>query len=107
MKDHKAILHNELKKVQAQITALEMATDAEPNYGLGEGDPGITRREVDRALLERLRERSETLKRAISQHDQGTYGVCAQCGNPIHPDRLAVLPDTKVCIRCAKISQPT
>jgi RNA polymerase-binding transcription factor DksA len=30
------------------------------------------------------------------------YGVCEECGKAIHPDRLAVLPDTRRCIRCAR-----
>jgi RNA polymerase-binding transcription factor DksA len=30
------------------------------------------------------------------------YGVCEECGKTIHPDRLAVLPDTTRCIRCAR-----
>ena len=25
---------------------------------------------------------------------------CVACGNTIHPERLAILPDTKVCVSC-------
>jgi RNA polymerase-binding transcription factor DksA len=57
---------------------------------------------MDQALLEQLKERAETLKQAISEDGEGTYGICEKCGNPIHPDRLAVLPDTKICIKCAR-----
>jgi hypothetical protein len=38
----------------------------------------------------------------LSRLSQGTYGICAQCGRPIHPDRLAILPDTRLCIHCAQ-----
>ncbi|MFL7792285.1 MAG: TraR/DksA C4-type zinc finger protein [Anaerolineae bacterium] len=34
--------------------------------------------------------------------DKGTYGICERCGKPIHPDRLAVLPETRLCIECAR-----
>lgn len=104
MSNHKSILEKELKEVESQIAALEDATDNKPDYGLGEGDPAITRWEMDQALLERLRERAETLRRAISGGEQSRYGICEKCGNPIHPDRLAVLPDTTICINCARAS---
>lgn len=102
MKNQTKILQRELDKVQNQIDILQRAVHVEPDYGLGEGDPAITRREVDRALLKRLSERAETLKRAISGIGRGTYGICRQCGDLIHPDRLAVLPDTRLCVHCAK-----
>jgi DnaK suppressor protein len=105
MQDERQVLREELAKIHDQIDRLETALEEKPDYGLGEGDPAITRWELDRALLEQLRERRESIKRALSRSDQGTYGVCAECGDEIHPDRLAVLPDTKLCIRCARADE--
>ena len=102
MKDHATILQRELEQVQRQIAALEKATDIKPDYGLGEGDPAITRWEMDKALLVQLREKKETLNHTMTETGDGGYGICENCGNPIHPDRLAVLPDTTVCITCAR-----
>mgnify|MGYP006296383495 CR=1 FL=1 len=102
MKEQVKILQSELEKVQEEIAVLQKAVDYEPDYGLGQGDPAVTRREVDRALLERLNRRVEKLAGAIVEIDEGKYGICEQCGNQIHPDRLAVLPDTKICARCAR-----
>jgi RNA polymerase-binding transcription factor DksA len=98
-------LRQELEKVQRQIAALERSIDFEPDFGLGEGDPTITRREVDRALLERLKIRAESLGRAIAGVGKGTHGICNRCGSTIHPDRLAILPGTRVCARCAQVDQ--
>lgn len=106
MKEHTIILQRELEEVQRQIAALERATESKPDYGLGEGDPAITRWEMDAALLERLRERRNDLTRTLSGASGAIYGICERCGNPIHPDRLAVLPDTKTCIECARLAQP-
>jgi DnaK suppressor protein len=102
IKDHATILQGELDKVRRQIAALEKATDIKPDYGLGEGDPAITRWEMDKALLVQLRQKQETLKHAMTETGDGGYGTCENCGNPIHPDRLAVLPDTTMCITCAR-----
>ena len=106
MQDERQVLKEELTKTQDQIAKMETALEEKPDYGLGRGDPAITRWELNRALLERLRGRMESLERALSRSDQGIYGVCAQCGQEVHPDRLAVLPSAKLCIRCARTGEP-
>jgi DnaK suppressor protein len=105
MQDERQVLEEERSKIQDQIARLEAALEEKPDYGLGEGDPAITRWELNQALLEQLRERKEGIERALMRSEQGTYGVCAQCGKDIHPDRLAVLPDTRLCIRCARAGE--
>ena len=105
MEDHSAILQNELTEVQKQIAALERATNVKPDYGLGEGDPAITRWEMDKVLLQQLRERVETLEHALEEIGAGAYGVCERCGNAINPQRLAILPEATLCIDCARSQQ--
>jgi len=102
MGDGKAALKTELDSIRVQISSLQSALGEQPDYGLGEGDPAITRQELDRALLEQLEERAADIENALSAADAGGYGRCEECGQPIHPDRLAVLPDTRLCIRCAR-----
>jgi RNA polymerase-binding transcription factor DksA len=102
MKDRTNMLQQELDDTQAQIAALEAALEDKPEYGLGSGASGVTRWELNRAMLHRLKERAASLEQTLSQIDQTAYGICEQCGRPIHPDRLAVLPHTTVCVRCAQ-----
>jgi DnaK suppressor protein len=106
MKDRIKTLKRERDELQDPIDRLEKAVRVEPDFGLGEGDPAVTSREVNRALLKRLNDRVETLQHAISGIGKGAYGTCLECGGPIHPDRLAVLPDTRVCVRCAQTGEP-
>jgi DnaK suppressor protein len=102
VKGRTEILQHELDELRAQIAALDRALEEKPDYGLGQGDPAVTRWELNQALRRRLKRRAASLEQALSQASQGTYGTCVQCGKPIHPDRLAVLPDTQVCIHCAQ-----
>jgi DnaK suppressor protein len=102
MEDRTATLQRELDELRAQITTMERDIEEKPDYGLGRGDPAITRWEVDRALLQQLKERAASLEQALAEISAGTYGICERCGNPIHPDRLTVLPDTRMCARCAQ-----
>lgn len=101
-RDEARSLQRELEELQAQISALEASIEEKPDYGMGKGDPSITRWELDQAMLERLQDRAASLERQLSRVSKGTYGTCERCGKPIDPDRLTVLPDTKICIECAQ-----
>jgi len=102
MADRKAELVMELDALNEQIRALEEALEVQPDYGMGVGDPAVTQWELDQALLERLKIHADGLRDAIARYESGKYGICERCGKPIHPDRLAVLPDTTLCIDCAQ-----
>lgn len=107
MTDQMKELEHELEQLRSKIAALEAALQEKPDYGIGEGDPAVTSWELDHALLQDFKERQASLEQAVQRLDRGTYGACEQCGNPIHPDRLAILPDTKMCIRCAQAKART
>ena len=94
-------LERELSELSAQIVALKEALEVKPDYGMGVGDPAVTSWELNRALLQRLETRESELRAAMQRLEQGTYGLCERCGQPIHPDRLAALPGTRLCIACA------
>src|SRR3954469_17743607 len=47
----------------------------------------------------------ERTERALAKLDDGTYGLCDACGEPIAPKRLAALPDAVLCVACAS-AQP-
>ncbi|MEZ4864966.1 MAG: TraR/DksA C4-type zinc finger protein [Caldilineaceae bacterium] len=40
------------------------------------------------------------IERALAQIEQGTYGLCVQCHQPIHAERLEALPYATLCITC-------
>jgi DnaK suppressor protein len=44
-------------------------------------------------------------ERALAKLDEGTYGRCDACGEPIAPARLRAMPDSVLCVACAG-SQP-
>ncbi len=41
------------------------------------------------------------IDQAIERIDQGVYGVCIECGEPVAPARLAALPEAALCMECA------
>jgi len=40
------------------------------------------------------------LVKALSMIEEGTYGICADCSNPISEKRLKMYPDATRCIAC-------
>jgi len=42
------------------------------------------------------------INRALAQLEQGTYGLCSRCGQPIDGRRLQALPYSDRCITCAE-----
>lgn len=43
----------------------------------------------------------EMIKQAINKIDNGKFGICEVCGEPISKDRLKALPYSSMCIICA------
>ena len=43
----------------------------------------------------------EDVREALNRIDQGTYGVCQECGDEVGEARLEALPYTPYCINCA------
>ena len=54
------------------------------------------------ALLEAAREQVAAADAALRRLDEGRYGVCERCGQPIRAERLAARPTAAICIRCAE-----
>ncbi len=46
-------------------------------------------------------------ERALAKLDEGTYGTCDACGEPIAPARLQALSDGVLCLACAAAERRT
>ncbi len=98
----RARLLAEREEVLRDVATLRDRLEAKGDYGLGEGDPMIYQWELNLALLERAEQRLAEIEDALQQLEMGAYGVCERCGNPIEPERLALLPHTTLCSQCAQ-----
>ena len=52
------------------------------------------------ALQSRIRDTLVQVERALQKIDDGTYGLCDNCGQPINPARLEALPQANLCVDC-------
>lgn len=60
--------------------------------------------ESDRNFLLRIKDRERKLigkvKEALDRIENGTFGICEECGRPISEKRLMARPVTTLCIDC-------
>jgi DnaK suppressor protein len=53
------------------------------------------------ALVSQAREHLAEIDSALRKLDDGSYGVCEICGQPVGDERLAARPTATRCVRCA------
>jgi DnaK suppressor protein len=56
--------------------------------------------DIDYALLTRHIERLREVEDALDRLEEGTYGLCEDCGAAIKLERLKILPFTTCCVGC-------
>jgi DnaK suppressor protein len=79
--------------------ASEPGTDDEHDP---EGATLAFERQHTAALLALAREQIAEIDAAIGRLDEGTYGICVRCGQPVGQDRLAARPAAATCVQCAR-----
>ena len=52
------------------------------------------------ALEKQIREHLAGVEHALRKFEEGTYGLCDNCGQPIDPARLEALPQASLCMDC-------
>jgi RNA polymerase-binding transcription factor DksA len=57
---------------------------------------------VDIQIRSRQQVKLDTIERALSRLEKGTFGVCQSCGEAIDGERLDSLPYAEQCIECQR-----
>jgi DnaK suppressor protein len=63
---------------------------------------GETMVALDREVNAEIRE----IEKALRRVEDGSYGTCTECGDPISEQRLEALPFVGLCIECASGNTP-
>lgn len=74
------------------------------NYDNHPGDQGteLFDRSKDLALNEHAEKELEDINKALHAIEEGTYGICASCGEDISYERLKAVPTADRCVEHAK-----
>jgi RNA polymerase-binding transcription factor DksA len=110
MDDIRARLDRDLKVAAYRLRRLGGALAAEESPGpTGDNRPfadevdGIQVneiREIGFTTRELLMDRVKRLSAALDRMNEGEYGTCAECAEPISAARLRALPEVQNCVRC-------
>jgi RNA polymerase-binding protein DksA len=60
-------------------------------------------REIDYTLEENSEHVLAEIEGALKRIEEGTFGVCVNCGKPIAEERLAAIPWATYCIDCKRL----
>jgi RNA polymerase-binding protein DksA len=99
-------LEKDRKRLADQLQQLR---DSQPTENRREGSPFGKREEEATetaemenrmALEQRLVDQLAGVDYALSKFEQGTYGICESCGQPIDLGRLEALPQATLCMEC-------
>jgi RNA polymerase-binding protein DksA len=75
----------------------ELAEGGTDNH-LGDTATAMYDRELDEGLEEGAQQTLSEIDAALQRIEDGTYGICENCGKPIGAERLAAIPWTRLCI---------
>jgi DnaK suppressor protein len=110
MDDIRKRLDHNLKTAISRLRQLGGALAVEERPGaIGDNSPcadevdeiqASASREIGLATREMLVERVNCLSAALDRLNDGEYGVCVDCAEPISPARLHVMPEVQTCVRC-------
>ncbi len=93
-------LIEELEQLRAGVRPTEERREGSP-FGKRE-EEATESLELERrlAMEKQIREQLAEVEGALGKFEEGTYGLCEGCGQPIDPARLEALPQAKLCLSC-------
>ena len=99
---HEQREHSARIVAEQEIELSGLMRDAGDGAGHDQADLGATSFERDHELtvLSNERDKLAQIERALARIDDGTYGVCESCGNPIGKMRLMAFPRATLCMTC-------
>ncbi len=96
-----------LAEAQSEIAAIVSAS--EHANADDEHDPEGATIAFERARVAALLAQAEAdlteIDAALARQEDGTLGICAACGGPIPPERLAARPAARTCVACAAVAR--
>ncbi|KPK25296.1 MAG: hypothetical protein AMK69_14690 [Nitrospira bacterium SG8_3] len=93
-------LIQEIKQQLGQSVTEEQSRRLEAAMDSGDQALVDLDREMGISLQEMRNRQRQLIDDALYSLDEGTYGVCAECGGEISEKRLEALPFARLCVAC-------
>jgi len=100
LEDMRKRLSEELEQLKSTVRPADERREGSP-FGKREEEATESFELEKRLTLEkRIREQLAEVEHALQKFEDGTYGLCDNCGQPIDPARLEALPQASLCLKC-------
>jgi len=87
--EHAGSMEDETQEIQSDNHMGDVATE-------------VVEREIDYTLGENSEHVLQAIDKALEKIENGTFGTCENCGQPIADERLAAIPYATQCIDCKR-----
>ena len=91
---------DQLRELTAELRSERARAERTLGVGPNGAAAGGSAGSADAATRTLAEERYDAILEALNRLDDGSYGTCAGCGQPIPYGRLLVMPETKHCLTC-------
>jgi DnaK suppressor protein len=103
--DYRQILEERLARTEAELADRRRAAapaGERPGFGKRAGDyvAQVVEDRTNNQLADSLATTVASIRRALTLLDEGRFGRCDVCGDPIGDDRLQAVPWALLCMRC-------
>ncbi len=100
LQEEQGQLIKQLEHLQADAPSPSEMREGSPFGKKEEGATETFELEKRLALEKRVRDLLNEVEHALQKSEQGTYGLCDECGQPIDIARLEALPQVGLCLNC-------
>jgi DnaK suppressor protein len=97
-------LVRELEQMKASVRPADERREGSPFGKREEEATEAAELETRLEMEKRIKDQMAMVEHALAKFEDGTYGLCDNCGKPISPERLEALPQANLCLEC-KASQ--
>jgi RNA polymerase-binding protein DksA len=100
-REHLEVLLARFDAEREEVRLSETSSDRSPDPNTAEGGSLAFELEKELSLEANARDLLGKVNRALETVDDGTYGICVECGKAIPVARLDALPYVTLCVDCA------
>ena len=101
----KKTILTKIEQLEMEIKEIKkLAAPVEPENAIGRISrmDAINNKTINDSLLRNAVEKQKKLKLALSRIDEPKFGFCTLCEKSIQEARLLLMPESSLCISCAR-----
>jgi DnaK suppressor protein len=104
LEEVQALLQERRRQLAEELAELTKPPEAGSNLSfgkrIGEGTTEAVERISSTAAARSIATSLAEVDRALERVDEGTYGLCDDCGQAISSERLEAMPSATLCVTC-------